>query len=491
MDQVRDMLASRYELHEVLGRGGMGVVYRAADQVLGRPVAIKMLPVDRADDPAFVARFEREALAAAVVNHPNVVAIYDSGRDDQTRFIVMELVAGRNLSQLLRQQGPVAARDVATIGAQVASALAAAHQAGVIHRDIKPANIMVDSAGHAKVLDFGIARAADSTTLTQTAHIIGSASYLAPELAHGYPADARSDLYALGCVLYELITGHPPFRGETPAAILHQHASTPPRPPSDIGAPVPPALESLVLALLAKDPASRPQPAAELVTVLPAALDDPTAATALLDRASRHTAPTRATTSTRRKRSRLELAGLTLAALLIIGGVVAALLSSGTGHKRAAARHRARPVATSPATPTTLPGAADALRKLVMQDLNSGQIEQQSYQQISNHLTDTITAYRNGNPADALHHANDLATQLAALESQGHIQKSALPALTSAVDNLIAVLERATPRQTTATSPAAPAHPAAPTQPIHPAGKPPNPPHPKPPMRPKGPKPGP
>src|SRR5690242_6257453 len=346
MTRVRDALAGRYELHEILGRGGMGVVYRATDQILGRSVAIKMLPVDRAADPAFVARFECEALAAAVVTHPNVVAIYDSGRDEDSRFIVMEYVPGKNLSQLLRERGRLPPREAASIGAQAASALAAAHQAGIVHRDIKPANIMVDEAGHAKVLDFGIARTADSTNLTRTAHVIGSACCLAPELAHGEPAGERSDIYALGCVLYELLTGRPPFRGETPAAILYQHAHTPPTPPSDIGAPAPPALEALVLAMLAKDPAARPGPARELVHALPAALDDPTAATTLLERASQ-SATTAPRTSRRRRRSPLELAGLTLAALLIIGGVAAAIVSSGSQPKRASADHRTHVAAAS------------------------------------------------------------------------------------------------------------------------------------------------
>jgi eukaryotic-like serine/threonine-protein kinase len=310
MPQVREILAGRYELHEVVGRGGMGVVYRATDQVLRRAVAIKMLPLDRADDPAFVARFEREAVAVALVVHPNVVAIYDSGRDDQTRFIVMEYVAGLNLAALLRERGPLRAPEAVEICAQVASALAAAHGAGVIHRDIKPANVVVDQAGHAKVLDFGIARAAESTNLTSTANIIGSASYLAPELAQGDPADARSDIYALGCVLYQLLAGHPPFRGATPAAVMNQHAKTPPPPFREVGAQVPPALEALVSSMLSKDPSARPQPAGELVTALPAALDNPTAATSALDGESGEPAVTRAEYSARRRPTPLALACL-------------------------------------------------------------------------------------------------------------------------------------------------------------------------------------
>jgi serine/threonine-protein kinase len=361
MPQVREILAGRYELQEIAGRGGMGVVYRATDQMLGRSVAIKMLPLDRADDPAFVARFEREALAAALVVHPNVVAIYDSGRDDQTRFIVMEYVAGVNLAELLRERGPLGSREAVEISAQVASALAAAHRAGVIHRDIKPANVVVDQAGQAKVLDFGIARAADSTNLTSTANIIGSACYLAPELVQGHPADARSDVYALGCVLYQLLAGHPPFRGATPAAIMHQHASTPPQPFREIGARVPPALEALVFSMLAKDPTARPQPAAELVTALPAALDNPTAATTVLAGASREPAATRAQYSARRRPTPLALA--CLATALIIAGVAAAQLSSGAGVGGSAAGRGTVSTAASHVVPGTVAGTA-ALRNL-------------------------------------------------------------------------------------------------------------------------------
>jgi serine/threonine protein kinase len=249
-------------------------------------------------------------------------------------------------------------REAVDISAQVASALAAAHMVGVVHRDIKPANVVVDQAGHAKVLDFGIARAVDSTNLTGTANIIGSASYLAPELTEGHPADARSDIYALGCVLYELLTGDPPFRGASPAAVLHQHANTPPKLPSEIGVLVPPALEELVLAMLAKDPTARPQSAAELVTALPAALEERTAVTLWLDGATWQTAPKAARPSMGRRRSPLMLAVPVLAALLIIAGVAAALLSSGSQNARTAANHVTHAIAASPPARTTVPAAA-------------------------------------------------------------------------------------------------------------------------------------
>ncbi|HEX3615754.1 MAG TPA: protein kinase, partial [Solirubrobacteraceae bacterium] len=204
MAGVREVLAERYELLEVLGRGGMGVVYRARDRVLGRVVAVKVLPFDRAQDPVSVARFEREALAVAALSHRNIVAVFDAGSDGDTRFIVMEYLGGRTLAEVLRERGALDVEQAVDVAAQVASALAAAHRAGIVHRDIKPANVMLDEHGHIKVLDFGIARLVSGLSLTQTAMVIGSAQYLAPELCRGASADARSDIYALGCVLYAL-----------------------------------------------------------------------------------------------------------------------------------------------------------------------------------------------------------------------------------------------------------------------------------------------
>jgi hypothetical protein len=274
MAQVTEVLAGRYELLDVLGRGGMGVVYRARDQRLDRVVAIKVLPLDSAQDPTSVARFEREALAAAALTHRNIVAVFDSGRDDGTRFIVMERVVGRSLAQLISERGSLAVDEAVGICVQVASALEAAHRAGIVHRDIKPANLMLDEHGTVKVLDFGIARLAGSASLTQAATVLGSAAYLAPELSRGSRADARSDVYALGCVLYELLTGRPPFIGEQPAAILSQHISSQPHRPDRLKPAIPPRLADLMLTMLAKDPGKRPQRAGELLALLPATLVD-------------------------------------------------------------------------------------------------------------------------------------------------------------------------------------------------------------------------
>jgi serine/threonine-protein kinase len=357
MARVREILAGRYELHEVLGRGGMGLVYRATDRVLDRPVAIKVLPVDRVDDPAFVARFEREALAAASVSHAHIVSIYDFGRDDGTWFIAMECVSGETLSRLVRARGPLPAAEAARIGAQVASALAAAHRAGVVHRDVKPANIMVDRAGRAKVLDFGIARSDAGTRLTGTMDIIGSASYLAPELVHGGTADARSDIYALGCVLYELLSGRPPFRGETAVAIMQQHASRPPPRLRDAGVEVPPRLEALMLAMLAKDPAARPRSAGEIASALPGALAvRPVATAQLAGRAPTRVMPVarpvarRAGGAAERRRRPRERVGLTVAAVLILVAVATALTSP-SGRLAATAQHRTGASATSAHSP--------------------------------------------------------------------------------------------------------------------------------------------
>ncbi|MBL3670614.1 serine/threonine protein kinase [Streptomyces sp. M2CJ-2] len=253
------LLAARYRLEELLGRGGMGEVWRARDEVLGRPVAVKLL-LAGGIDPSAAARFRQEAQTTARLSHPNIVAIYDFGQADDRLYLVMEMVQGHSLADRLASAGALTPREVAAIGSQIASGLAAAHRQNVIHRDIKPANLLIAPDGTVRVVDFGIARLADDTAagLTSAGMIVGSVSYLAPERALGKDAGPASDMYALGCVLYELLVGHPPFRADTPTALLYQHVQELPSPPRSMGVELPAELEQLVLALLAKEPEARP-----------------------------------------------------------------------------------------------------------------------------------------------------------------------------------------------------------------------------------------
>jgi eukaryotic-like serine/threonine-protein kinase len=261
------VLADRYELGPVLGQGGMARVHQGLDRQLGRQVAIKVLapPFDR--DREFVERFRREARAAAGLSHPNVVAVFDSGSDDGTHFIVTELVEGETLADRLRRDGPMPPADAVAVAVDIARALAAAHTRGLIHRDIKPGNVMLLPDGRVKVVDFGIARAAGSDTLTNTGVVLGSTAYLSPEQAGGQPVDERADLYSLGCVLYEMLTGHVPFRADTPIATMYRHVNEDAPPPSTI-APVQPELEDVVMRCLEKDPKRRFASAAELEAAL-------------------------------------------------------------------------------------------------------------------------------------------------------------------------------------------------------------------------------
>ena len=269
MTQPR-LLGGRYELDGVVGRGGMAEVYRARDIRLDRIVAIKTLRADLARDQIFQARFRREAQSAASLNHPSIVAVYDTGEDMATGvpvpYIVMEYVDGRTVRDLLQEGHRLLPERSLEIIDGVLRALEYSHQAGIVHRDIKPGNVMVTRNGDVKVMDFGIARAMSDAqaTMTQTAQVIGTAQYLSPEQARGERVDARSDLYSAGCLLYELLTGRPPFTGDSPVAIAYQHVRENPVPPSRVDPDVPAWADAIVLKAMAKPPADRYQTAAEM-----------------------------------------------------------------------------------------------------------------------------------------------------------------------------------------------------------------------------------
>lgn len=256
----RPILNERYELEQRIGRGGMADVFLARDQLLDRPVAIKVLFPEYAADPAFVERFRREAQSAANLNHPNIVGVYDWGRYGSTYFIAMEFVAGRTLADALRSNGTITPQQANDVAIEVSAALAFAHRNGVVHRDVKPANILVGHDGRVKVADFGIARALNSAVeenLTQAGSVMGTATYFSPEQAQGAQPDPRSDLYSLGVVMYEMVAGRPPFTGENPVAIAYKQVHSAPQPLSDLVPGVPPAYEAIVARLLSKNPALR------------------------------------------------------------------------------------------------------------------------------------------------------------------------------------------------------------------------------------------
>jgi serine/threonine-protein kinase len=263
-------LSDRYELGDILGFGGMSEVHLARDVRLHRDVAVKVLRADLARDPSFYLRFRREAQNAAALNHPSIVAVYDTGEADTPTgplpYIVMEYVDGVTLRDIVHNDGPLPARRAIEIIADACQALNFSHQNGIIHRDVKPANIMISTTNAVKVMDFGIARAiADSgNSVTQTAAVIGTAQYLSPEQARGEPVDARSDVYSLGCVLYEILTGEPPFTGDSPVAVAYQHVREDPVPPSKRHEGISPDLDAVVLKALAKNPENRYQTAAEM-----------------------------------------------------------------------------------------------------------------------------------------------------------------------------------------------------------------------------------
>ena len=485
------VLADRYELGPVLGQGGMARVHQGLDRQLGRQVAIKVLapPFDR--DREFVERFRREARAAAGLSHPNVVAVFDSGSDDGTHFIVTELVEGETLADRLHRDGPMPPPDAVAVAADIARALAAAHARGLIHRDIKPGNVMLLPDGRVKVVDFGIARAAGSDTLTNTGVVLGSTAYLSPEQAGGQPVDDRADLYSLGCVLYEMLTGHVPFRADTPIATMYRHVNEDAPPPSTI-APVQPELEDVVLRCLEKDPKRRFASAAELEDALLAvplaqggdtmrlenvgaaetqpvgrvdaavagaaiaagaagavAADDAKThpATAVVDGGglrSRRTAPSHAPPRRFPGGHRpLVIATGVVALLVALAGVLVAI----TGDPlptRAAARDAAREAAQNalpPETPVTFANAWSGLVSAIASAQAGDDVSDQVAEELTKKANELLDAYREGDPeklGESLQHLED---ELAKAVEDEEIAPSAAHAVDTAISDLAAALQ--------------------------------------------------
>ena len=316
-----------YQIMEEVGRGGMASVYRAYQSSLNRYVAIKVLPPQLAYDEEFVQRFLREAQAAASLSHPNIVVVHDVGEQGGLYYIVMEFLEGQTLKDLIQREGPLSPVRAARILEQVAAALDYAHQRGFVHRDIKPANIFVGPDDRVKLTDFGIAKAvSEAEQLTRTGMLVGTPEYMSPEQAAGTPIDHRTDLYALGVVLYQMLTGQAPFQGTTPHSILHAIIYEPPRPPRQVNPGLSPAIESVLLKSLAKNPKQRFQRGAEMVVALDRALRGVSVpgGQAPADR------PARPQTSPRRSPWIWMLGGAAAVLLLVLGMLIAMMLSGGS-----------------------------------------------------------------------------------------------------------------------------------------------------------------
>ncbi len=331
-----NIVDGRYALGESLGSGGMGEVYLTHDEVLERDVALKVLRSQYAGDEEFTERFRREARSAASLSHPHIVQVYDRGEtEDGTSYIAMEYVPGGTLKEHIERRGPFGARETAAVGAQIADALEAAHERGVIHRDIKPQNVLVTASGDLKVTDFGIARAASAVTSSASNAIFGTAGYISPEQALGEPVGPASDLYSLGVILYEMLTGELPFTADNSIAVCMKHVTESLRPPKDLNPDIPEGMDALVVMLLAKDPAERYASAMDLLTDLERVRDGLPPVLALEAkteplREAPHAALRRVAVARRRRTSRT-LAVAAVAMLALLGTILFGLLQEGSG----------------------------------------------------------------------------------------------------------------------------------------------------------------
>jgi serine/threonine-protein kinase len=374
------VLGERYEIGGVLGRGGMAEVHRGRDLRLGREVAVKVLRSDLARDPSFQVRFRREAQAAASLNHPAIVAVYDTGEDRSssgaTPYIVMEYVEGETLRDVLRREGVLSPERAMTFAADICAALDFSHRNGIVHRDVKPGNVMVTPQGTVKVMDFGIARAVSDSaaTMTSTAAVIGTAQYLSPEQARGESVDARSDVYSVGCLLYELVTGAPPFTGDSPVSVAYQHVREDPKLPSSVNPAIPADLDAILLKALSKNPANRYQSAAEMRNDLLRSLaGQRVEATPVMGDAEKTAiigAPPGGygdwddeDDEAARRRRRNRVLAAVIAGLLLIGGVVAVALLVDSGDDE--------PAAAPTATQVSVPNVAGQDQQTATQTLEA------------------------------------------------------------------------------------------------------------------------
>ncbi len=455
------IVAGRYELERSLGSGGMGEVFVATDRTLDRPVALKRLPAALTDDPDARKRFFREAQALARINDPNVVSVFDAGEDDGRPFLVMELVQGATVADELHAGARFTPERASAIGAGTAGGLAAAHAQGVVHRDVKPSNIFLTAKDHPKVGDFGIARVErGDMTLTMTGQAFGSPPYIAPEQATGGQVDARADLYALGCVLYHMLAGHPPFEGDDSVAVTYQHVHTVAPTLEELGVGVSPELSTLVASLMRKDPAARPRsadavrlalesrPAAAPLPPAPGVVSPDDRTRVIAQRASRTPEP-----------RRRWIWPVVAAVVLLIGIAAFALTRGDTPAAGAGSSHSPRassappssappstaPPSTAPPStvsqaPTTPQAAAAAIDALAMSLESSGAIDHGLAGEISKGVADAMA--HSDEPDEVNAKLHDLQDKISEAVDKGSATSDAAVQLNAAIDTLSGLLHQ-------------------------------------------------